>query len=89
MLAEFTYGAVPKETFGAFLDQAKPRRAFYHLKKVCRAIFSARNISSDRLTRTSSPLHTGTGWSRANGSATGVSSVPSMSKTVTCYAVIK
>ncbi|KAJ3509231.1 hypothetical protein NMY22_g16362 [Coprinellus aureogranulatus] len=33
MLAEFTYGAVPKETFGAFVDQAKPRRAFYHLKK--------------------------------------------------------
>ncbi|KAL2115160.1 hypothetical protein VTJ04DRAFT_10823 [Mycothermus thermophilus] len=34
MLAEFTYGGVPKETFGKFgLDQATPRRSFYHLKK--------------------------------------------------------
>ncbi|KZT59800.1 FAD/NAD(P)-binding domain-containing protein [Calocera cornea HHB12733] len=34
MLAEFVYGAVPKETFGALLgiDQSKPRWAFYHLK---------------------------------------------------------
>lgn len=35
MLAEFKYGGVPKETFGKLLgiDQATPRRAFYHLKK--------------------------------------------------------
>ena len=35
MLAEFKYGGVPKETFGDWLgiDQAEPRRAFYHLKK--------------------------------------------------------
>ncbi|EON99504.1 putative sulfide quinone reductase protein [Phaeoacremonium minimum UCRPA7] len=35
MLAEFKYGAEPKETFGDLLgiDQSVPRRAFYHLKK--------------------------------------------------------
>ncbi|KKY25636.1 putative sulfide quinone reductase [Diplodia seriata] len=35
LLAEFKYGGVPKETFGKALgiDQAEPRRAFYHLKK--------------------------------------------------------
>ncbi|KAL2256382.1 hypothetical protein VTK26DRAFT_1755 [Humicola hyalothermophila] len=34
MLAEFKYGGVPKETFATLgLDQATPRRAFYHLKK--------------------------------------------------------
>jgi NADPH-dependent 2,4-dienoyl-CoA reductase/sulfur reductase-like enzyme len=35
MLAEFKYGGEPKETFGGWLgiDQATPRRAFYHLKK--------------------------------------------------------
>lgn len=35
MLAEFKYGGVPKETFGKLLgiDQAVPRKAFYHLKK--------------------------------------------------------
>lgn len=35
LLAEFKYGAKPKETFGRLLgiDQAIPRRAFYHLKK--------------------------------------------------------
>lgn len=35
MLAEFKYGGVPKETFGEMfgIDQAVPRRAFYHLKK--------------------------------------------------------
>jgi sulfide:quinone oxidoreductase len=35
MLAEFKYGGVPKETFGELLgiDQAVPRRSFYHLKK--------------------------------------------------------
>ncbi|EAW11100.1 NAD(P)/FAD-dependent oxidoreductase [Aspergillus clavatus NRRL 1] len=35
LLAEFKYGGVPKETFGNVLgiDQATPRRAFYHLKK--------------------------------------------------------
>ncbi|KAL2268050.1 hypothetical protein VTJ83DRAFT_2896 [Remersonia thermophila] len=34
MLAEFKYGGVPKETFAMLgLDQATPRRAFYHLKK--------------------------------------------------------
>ncbi|KAJ9604743.1 hypothetical protein H2200_010857 [Cladophialophora chaetospira] len=35
MLAEFKYGGVPKETFNGWLgvDQAVPRRAFYHLKK--------------------------------------------------------
>jgi sulfide:quinone oxidoreductase len=34
MLAEFKYGGEPKESFGMFgLDQATPRRAFYHLKK--------------------------------------------------------
>lgn len=35
MLAEFKYGGVPKETFQNWLgvDQAVPRRAFYHLKK--------------------------------------------------------
>lgn len=33
LLAEFKYGLEPKESFGAFIDQAKPNRAFYHLKK--------------------------------------------------------
>ncbi|EJU05743.1 sulfide-quinone oxidoreductase [Dacryopinax primogenitus] len=35
MLAEFTYGGVPKETFHSMLgiDQVTPRRFFYHLKK--------------------------------------------------------
>ncbi|KIW89304.1 uncharacterized protein Z519_10157 [Cladophialophora bantiana CBS 173.52] len=35
MLAEFKYGGEPHETFGRLLgvDQATPRRAFYHLKK--------------------------------------------------------
>lgn len=34
LLAEFKYGGVPKETFRWLgLDQATPRRAFYHLKK--------------------------------------------------------
>jgi len=35
LLAEFKYGGEPKETFGKWLgiDQATPRRAFYHLKK--------------------------------------------------------
>lgn len=35
MLAEFKYGGVPKETFNDWfgIDQAEPRRAFYHLKK--------------------------------------------------------
>jgi NADPH-dependent 2,4-dienoyl-CoA reductase/sulfur reductase-like enzyme len=34
MLAEFKYGGVPKETFGALgIDQVIPRCAFYHLKK--------------------------------------------------------
>jgi len=35
LLAEFKYGGVPKETFNAWfgVDQAVPRRAFYHLKK--------------------------------------------------------
>jgi NADPH-dependent 2,4-dienoyl-CoA reductase/sulfur reductase-like enzyme len=35
LLAEFKYGGVPKETFGQVfgIDQAIPRRAFYHLKK--------------------------------------------------------
>ncbi|KAL2126524.1 hypothetical protein VTI74DRAFT_757 [Chaetomium olivicolor] len=34
MLAEFKYGGVPQETFGKLgMDQATPRRAFYHLKK--------------------------------------------------------
>jgi sulfide:quinone oxidoreductase len=35
LLAEFKYGGEPKETFGNLLgiDQATPRRAFYHLKK--------------------------------------------------------
>ncbi|KAI0030750.1 FAD/NAD-P-binding domain-containing protein [Vararia minispora EC-137] len=34
MLAEFQYNAVPDESFAnIFGDQAKPRRAFYHLKK--------------------------------------------------------
>lgn len=35
MLAEFKYGAQPKETFGSLfgIDQGVPRRAFYHLKK--------------------------------------------------------
>ncbi|KAE8415014.1 hypothetical protein BDV36DRAFT_229221 [Aspergillus pseudocaelatus] len=35
LLAEFKYGGQPKETFGNLLgiDQATPRRAFYHLKK--------------------------------------------------------
>jgi len=35
MLAEFKYGGEPKETFGNWfgVDQAVPRRAFYHLKK--------------------------------------------------------
>lgn len=34
LLAEFKYGGQPKETFAKFgVDQAVPRRAFYHLKK--------------------------------------------------------
>ncbi|EKM55392.1 uncharacterized protein PHACADRAFT_120746 [Phanerochaete carnosa HHB-10118-sp] len=36
MLAEFKYGAEPKETFGQFPfigDQSKPNRLFYHFKK--------------------------------------------------------
>lgn len=35
LLAEFKYGNQPKETFAALfgIDQATPRRAFYHLKK--------------------------------------------------------
>ncbi|KAJ9246615.1 hypothetical protein DTO207G8_8755 [Paecilomyces variotii] len=35
LLAEFKYGGEPKETFGKMfgIDQAVPRRAFYHLKK--------------------------------------------------------
>ncbi|GAB7364649.1 hypothetical protein MBLNU230_g5452t1 [Neophaeotheca triangularis] len=33
MLAEFAYGGKPHETFGRFVDQGTPRRAFYHLKK--------------------------------------------------------
>lgn len=34
LLAEFKYGGVPKETFSVLgIDQAVPRRAFYHLKK--------------------------------------------------------
>jgi sulfide:quinone oxidoreductase len=34
LLAEFKYGAEPKESFAKFgIDQGKPRRAFYHLKK--------------------------------------------------------
>lgn len=33
MLAEFAYGGTPQETFGTFVDQAEPRRAFFHLKK--------------------------------------------------------
>lgn len=33
MLAEFKYDAVPDETFGRWVDQGKPRRAFYYLKK--------------------------------------------------------
>ncbi|KAK4686682.1 sulfide:quinone oxidoreductase, partial [Tremellales sp. Uapishka_1] len=33
MLAEFVYGAKPKETFGRFIDQSIPNRAFYHLTK--------------------------------------------------------
>ena len=35
LLAEFKYGGVPKETFGQMfgIDQATPRRAFFHLKK--------------------------------------------------------
>lgn len=33
MLAEFTYGAQPAETFGKLVDQRVPRKAFYHLAK--------------------------------------------------------
>lgn len=33
MLCEFKYGPEPKETFSWAVDQATPRRAFYHLKK--------------------------------------------------------
>lgn len=35
LLAEFKYGGLPKETFGDLfgIDQATPRRSFYHLKK--------------------------------------------------------
>lgn len=33
MLAEFVYGGKPRETFGTFIDQGTPRRAFYHLKR--------------------------------------------------------
>lgn len=35
LLAEFKYGGEPKETFNGWfgIDQAVPRRAFYHLKK--------------------------------------------------------
>jgi hypothetical protein len=36
MLAEFVYGLKPKETFAELfgIDQIKPRKVFYHLKKV-------------------------------------------------------
>jgi hypothetical protein len=41
MLAEFVHGLKPKETFASFGDQAVPRRAFYHLKKVrCSLVFA-------------------------------------------------
>lgn len=33
MLAEFTYGGKPHETFGTFVDQGTPRREFYYMKK--------------------------------------------------------
>lgn len=35
LLAEFSYGGKPKETFNSLfgIDQIEPRRAFYHLKK--------------------------------------------------------
>lgn len=33
MLAEFVYGAKPKESFGSIVDQRNPNRAFYHLAK--------------------------------------------------------
>ncbi|KAF5358208.1 hypothetical protein D9756_001607 [Leucocoprinus leucothites] len=33
LLAEFKYGLEPKETFNAFVDQAKSRQVFYWLKK--------------------------------------------------------
>lgn len=33
MLAEFVYGAKPKETFGSVWDQRIPNRAFYHMGK--------------------------------------------------------
>ncbi|CAI6339114.1 unnamed protein product [Periconia digitata] len=33
MLAEFVYGGEPHETFGRFVDQAKPNRVFYRMKK--------------------------------------------------------
>lgn len=33
LLAEFKYGLERKETFGTFIDQSKPNRAFYHLTK--------------------------------------------------------
>jgi hypothetical protein len=41
MLAEFVYGLKPKETFAELfgIDQIKPRKAFYHLKKVCKLSF--------------------------------------------------
>ncbi|TYJ55041.1 hypothetical protein B9479_004264 [Cryptococcus floricola] len=42
LLAEFKYGAQRKETFGQFVDQRIPNRAFYHLTKdvMPRAYFS-------------------------------------------------
>lgn len=36
LLAEFKYGGVPAETFGAVLDQAEPRWAFLQMKKYVR-----------------------------------------------------
>ncbi|KAK1926316.1 putative Sulfide:quinone oxidoreductase mitochondrial precursor [Papiliotrema laurentii] len=42
LLAEFKYGLERKETFGSFVNQSKPNRAFYHLTKdiLPRAYFS-------------------------------------------------
>jgi hypothetical protein len=61
MLAEFKYGLEPKETFGDFVDQTKPNRFFYLLKKVHRLILGL-GVSLTIDHRSSSPTFTSTRW---------------------------
>lgn len=58
MLAEFVYGLKPKETFAKFgIDQAKPNRAFYYLKKV-RCIMLKPSLTTEYFVRISSRGYT-------------------------------